>query len=280
MDALAKEVERLASELDQYLLPGTLMDCFEIHRRGQMRKASAHFNDNELSWFLHMLNELRGAADRKDDFDLMFDPIMYMVHHLAWTAPPGLKIELPPLNTEVLKQAEPDSRFREIAESEVAVLRTLADTYPDDAIIGLACIAAAAYLDKDAAISDRQSSIRYLAINASAKLEDYWAADDSLWLKTGNRIVMLDDVVAEMKEKLLRERIVNGEEVRNDDLVCYNEDEIKLFAFNADKFLLSGKTRHLALCGVCQQAIALWIEKARDAEERMLAAGGEILRLN
>ena len=280
MDALAKEVERMASELDQYLLPGNLMDCFEIYRHGQMRKASANFNDNQLSWFLHMLNELRGTADRKDDFDLMFDPLMYMAHHPAWTAPPGLKIALPPLNTEVLKQAEPGSRFREIAESEVARLRTLADTYPDDAIIGLACIAAAAYLDKDAAISDRRSSIRYLAINASAKLEDYWAADDSLWLRTGNRIAILDDVVAEIKEKLLRDGIANGEEVKANDLVCYNEDEIKFFAFNADKFLLSGKTRHLALCGVCQEAIALWIEKARYAEERMLAAGGERLRLN
>ena len=99
MDALAKEVEKMASELDQYLLPGTLMDCFEIYRHGQMRKASANFNDNQLSWFLHMLNELRGTADRKDDFDLMFDPLMYMAHHPAWTAPPGLKIELPPLNT-------------------------------------------------------------------------------------------------------------------------------------------------------------------------------------
>jgi|HubBroStandDraft_6_1064221.scaffolds.fasta_scaffold101781_3 hypothetical protein len=45
------------------------MDCFEYHRRREMRQAAATFTDKELSWFLHMMNELRGVADRKEDFD-------------------------------------------------------------------------------------------------------------------------------------------------------------------------------------------------------------------
>ncbi len=62
-----------------------------------MRKAAISFNDNQLSWFLHMMNELRGVADQKADFDVLFDPAMYMVNHRAWGAPPGLVIELPAL---------------------------------------------------------------------------------------------------------------------------------------------------------------------------------------
>ena len=71
MDVMAEQLENYNRSLEEFILPGTLMDCFEHHRRREMRKAAAAFNDNELSWFLNMMNELRGVADRKDDFDLL-----------------------------------------------------------------------------------------------------------------------------------------------------------------------------------------------------------------
>ena len=131
---------------------------------------------------------------------------MYMVDHPAWGAPPGVLIELPPLNTAVLDRAGAGSIFQVIAEDEVARLRTLSECYPDDALIGLARVAAAAFADVRAAISDRRSAIRYLAVNTSAKLEDYWATDDRLWHEAGDRIVELSDVVAEQKEQILRDK--------------------------------------------------------------------------
>ncbi len=76
MDALTQQLERHKRSLEDFILPATLMDCFEHHRRREMRKAATAFNDNELSWFLQMMNELRGVADHKDDFDVLFDPVM------------------------------------------------------------------------------------------------------------------------------------------------------------------------------------------------------------
>ena len=271
MDALEKEIEQLNQNLNQFILPGSLMDCFEYHRRREMRRAALAFNDNELSWFLHMMNELRGVGDRKDDFDLLFDPVMYMVDHPAWTAPPGLTIELPALNLQVLQRVGTGSEFRRIAENEVTRLRNLSDTYPDDALIGLARVAAAAYLDAGAVTADRRAAIRYLAINASAELEDFWAANDSLWIETGNRIVQLPDVVTELKEQMLRERTIIAEsKVSERDLICYTEEQIKYFAFNPDKFLLSGQTRHMVLCGYCQNRVAKWIERVEQMEKRLM----------
>jgi hypothetical protein len=272
MDVLAQHLEHYNRSVEGFILPGTLMDCFEYHRRRQMRKAAAAFNNNELSWFLHMMNELRGVADRKDDFDLLFDPVMYMVDHPAWAAPPGVLIELPPLNTAVLDRAEVGSIFQAIAQDEVARLRSLAESYPDDALIGIANIAAAAFADVHAVMLDRRSAIRYLAVNASAKLEDYWAKDDRLWHEAGDRIVKLPDVVTEQKEQILREKAAVAQgTVTEADLVCYTEEQIKHFAFNPDKFLLSGKTRHMPLCGFCQEQIARWIVYMRKTEERMLS---------
>ena len=280
MDVLTEEVEKYTRSLEGLILPGSLMDCFEYHRRREMTNAASSFNDNELSWFLHVMNELRGVDDRKEEFDLLFDPVMYMIDHPAWTAPPGLEIELPPLNTAVFAHASTGSRFRQIAEDEVARLRTLADTYPDDAVIGLARIAVAAHLD-ETPIVDRRRAIRYLAMNTSAKLEDFWAGDDTLWLETGTRKVTLPDVVAELKEDLLQQRAAIAEEkVTEKDLVCYTEEEIKHFAFNPDKFLLSGKTRHMPLCGLCQEQIGRWIETVRKAEEKMLSERDGQVRLH
>ena len=272
MDAVAQHLEQYNRFLEEFVLPGTLMDCFEHHRRREMRKAAIAFNDNELSWFLHMMNELRGVADQKDDFDVLFDPVMYMVDHPAWGAPPGLVINLPALNSQVFGRAEADSAFRVIAEEEVAQLRTLAETYPDEAVLGLAKIAAAAFVDAQPDIIDRRSAIRYLAINTSAKLEDYWAADDTPWQEAGDRVVRLSDVVAEQKEQILQDRAaISPETVTEADLECYSEEQIKHFAFNPDKFLLSRKTRHLPLCGYCQERVAYWIKYVRRTEERMLS---------
>ena len=281
MDALTQHLEQYSRSLEEFILPGTLMDCFEHHRRREMRKAAIAFNDNELSWFLHMMNELRGVADHKDDFDILFDPVMYMVNHPAWGAPPGLVIELPALNTQVFERSEVGSLFWTIAEEEVALLRTLAETYPDEAMIGLAKVAAAAFVDAQTAIDDRRSAIRYLAINTSARLEDYWASDDMLWRETGDRVVTLSDVVAEQKEQILKDKAaVASDAITAADLECYTEDQIKYFAFNPDKFLLSGQTRHLPLCGRCQEGVAYWIEYVRQTEERMLSERDGRVSLN
>ena len=274
MDVFTQQLAEYTEPLEAFALPGTLMDCFEYHRRREMRKAAAAFSDRELSWLLHMMNEFRGPADRKEDFDLLFDPVMYMEDHSAWTDLPGLTIDLPSLNTQVFDLVGANSVFRTIAENEVLRLVVLADTYPDKAIVGLTNMAIAAYVDQDALITDRISAIRYLAINTSARLEDYWVADDALWMKTGIRRVNLPDVVEEQKSDILQCRAsVFNTPVTQEDLVCYSEQEVKLFAFNPDRFLLSGKSMHMALCGLCQRQIARWIEYVRNTEERLISDG-------
>ncbi len=275
MDALDHQITQYRQTLEDLILPGTLIDCYEQHRRRLMRQASASFNDNELSWFLDMLNQLRGVADRQDDFDLLFDPMMYTENSYAWDAPPGLAIELPVLNSQLATHPGVTAEFQKIADEEVSQLRTLADTYPDDAICGLALLAAAALVDCDPGITDRRSAIRYLALNASARLEDYWATDDVLWKAAGPRVVKLPDLFLEQKESLRRGSLeaIHGP-LTEVDLTCYTDEEVKRYAFNPDKFLMSGKTRHMPVCGLCQERVAKWVSCAKDAEEKMMAQFG------
>ena len=117
MDALEQQLEQYNRSLEELTLPSALIDCFEHHRRREMRKAAAAFNDNESSWLLDLLNQLRGVADRKDDFDLIFDPMMYTEFHAAWEAPPGCQIDLPPLNSQLLTHASVSSEFERIASN-------------------------------------------------------------------------------------------------------------------------------------------------------------------
>ena len=271
MDALDQQIMQYSQALEDLILPGTLIDCYEQHRRRLMRQASVCFNDNELSWFLDMLNQLRGVADRQDDFDLLFDPMMYTENSYAWDAPPGLAIELPVLNSQLVGFPVVTDRIRQIADEEITQFRTLADSYPDEAICGLALLAAAALVDCDPGITDRRSAIRYLALNASARLEDYWAEDDTLWTTAGTRVVKLPDLFLEQKESLRRGSLeaVHGP-LTEVDLTCYTDEEVKRSAFNPDKLLMSGKTKHMPVCGYCQERVAKWVNYARDAEERMM----------
>jgi hypothetical protein len=59
--------------------------------------------------------------------------------------------------------------------------RVRAETYSDDEILGLAHIAASALVDQGKMFRGREDAIRYLALNASAVIEDLWATDDTLW---------------------------------------------------------------------------------------------------
>ena len=271
MDALDHQISQYSQTLEDLILPGTLIDCYEQHRRRLMRQASACFNDNELSWFLDMLNHLRGVADRQEAFDLLFDPMMYTENSDAWEAPPGLSIELPVLNSQLAALLFVTDEFRKIADEEIAHFRTLADTYPDEAICGLALLAAAALVDCDPGITDRRSAIRYLALNASARLEDYWAEDDTLWKSAGSRVVKLPDLFLEHKEGLRRGSFeATHGPLTEVDLTCYTEAEVKDFAFNPNRFLMSGKTKHMPLCGYCQERVAKWVSFAKDAEQRTM----------
>ena len=275
MDALDHQITQYSQTLEDLILPGTLIDCYEQHRRRLMRQASASFNDNELSWFLDMLNQLRGVADRQDDFDLLFDSMMYTENSYAWDAPPGLAIKLPVLNSQLATHPRVTAEFKKIVDQEISQFRTLAETYPDDAICGRALLAAAALVDCDPGITDRRSASRYLALNASAKLEDYWATDDVLWKAAGPRVVKLPDLFLEQKESLRRGSLeaIHGP-LTELDLTCYTDEEVKRYAFNPDKFLMSGKTRHMPVCGLCQERVAKWVSFAKDAEERTMAQFG------
>ncbi len=64
MEVLEQQLEQYNRSLEELTLPSALIDCFEHHRRRKMRKAAALFNDNELSWLLDLLNQLRAVADR------------------------------------------------------------------------------------------------------------------------------------------------------------------------------------------------------------------------
>ena len=132
MDTLDLEIDYYKNQLTELVLPATLMDCFEVFRRAALRKAAQTFNEKELSWLLLTMNEFRGADDRKEGFDLLFDPLMYTVDHPAWSAPPGTVIELPVLNSGLYERAGRGTRFRAIADSELTALSVLTDGYPDE----------------------------------------------------------------------------------------------------------------------------------------------------
>ena len=69
---------------------------------------------------------------------------------------------------------------------------------------------------------------------------------------------------------LTEQTAMSPETVMKAALECYSEDQIKHFAFNPDQFLLSRKTRHLPLCGYCQERVARWLEYVRRMEKQMM----------
>ena len=109
MATLHTDVDKMIQELNQYILPSTLMECFDAYREEKYREAIKTIPEATLAWFLDMLNRYRGPEDKKESLLEVFDPNTYTENHPAWESPPGRVIELPALTSEVVALAEKES---------------------------------------------------------------------------------------------------------------------------------------------------------------------------
>jgi hypothetical protein len=257
MNSPTTDIDQMTKELNQFQLPGSLMESFDAYREDTVRSAAREFNASQLSWFLDLLNRFRGPDDRKESLLDVFDPGMFTANHPAWETAPGTKIELPALTSEVAKIADRNSEFAEVAREEVRNFRELVSTFVDEEILGLANIARAALVDRTRSFQGREDAIRYLALNASALLEDLWAQDDTPWLKAPARQIQFDDMVAKRKAELLAPTTARPP-FQEKDFACYTEEEIRAFAFDVRKLFLTERARHLAICSRCQRRLEYW----------------------
>jgi hypothetical protein len=138
------DIEQMIQELNAIQLPGSLMESFDAYREDTLRTATKEFTSSQLNWYLDLLNRFRGPDDRKDSLLDVFDPEMYTVNHPAWDAPPGTRIEMPALTSDVASLADGNSEFADLAREEIREFRELAESFADEEVLGLARIAQAA----------------------------------------------------------------------------------------------------------------------------------------
>jgi hypothetical protein len=273
MQTPATEIDQMIVQLNEFILPSSLMESFDVYREESVKSAARRFNDAQLSWFLDMLNRFRGPDDRKDSLVDIFDPGMYTCDHPAWEAAPGTRIEMPALTSEVARLVDRNSEFAEIAKEEINEFRDHAETYADDEILGLAHIAAASLVDQGKTFHGREEAIRYLALNTSAVLEDLWATDDTLWRNAPARHIQFDDMVAKRKADLLKAESIRPH-FEERDFACYSEDEIRKFAFDIRSLLLINRAKHLAICTRCQTRLESWTKLVEKFEQNTAMHNG------
>ncbi|MFP5228276.1 MAG: hypothetical protein ACLGXA_11675 [Acidobacteriota bacterium] len=257
------DIQEMIKELNRFQLPNSLMESFDAWREHVTGVASREYSPSQLSWFLDLLNRFRGPEDRKDSLLEVFDPGMYTANHPAWEAAPGTEIELPALTSDVAGIADGDSEVAEIARAEIREFRELARQFADEEIVGLAKIARAALADQRRFAGGREDAVRYLALNASALLEDLWAQDDALWVTAASRRVHFEDMVARRKLEILAATSARPP-FQEKDFACYTDDEIRTFAFDVRKLFLTERAKHLAICSRCQRRLEYWSGLVED----------------
>jgi hypothetical protein len=268
MENLNTDVQKMIEELNQYMLPSTLMECFDAWREEAYKQAIRSIPKSSLGWFLDMLNRFRGPEDRKESLFEVFDPSLFTVDHPAWQSPPGTVIELPALTSEIAAKADRESEFAEAAREEVREFREHADPYDDEELMQLGAIVVAGLGDQRRTFQNRDAVIRYLALNASPRMEDLWVSDDSEWLEAPRRRIEFPDMLAWRKEQLLRGD--GPPSLREQELICYSEDEIRRFGLDIRSLFLHDRPRHLAICSRCQARLESWMKQLRDFDQQTL----------
>jgi hypothetical protein len=219
-----------------------------------------------------MLNRYRGPEDRKESLLEVFDPSMFTVNHPAWEKPPGTAIDLPALTSEIAARAEKGSEMVEIAREEVREFREHTDTYDDAELVELGRIAIAGLADSGRTFRDREDVIRYLAFNASAGLEGLWALDDTAWIKAPARHVEFPDMVERRKEQLLAGK--GTPRMREEELRCYSDDEVRSFALDMRSLFIHDRARHLAVCTRCQTRLESWTKLLSEFDRNTFTRHG------
>lgn len=253
----AMDVQQMIEQLDQFQLPGSLMESLDAYREDSVKAVTDAFSHSQLAWFRDLMNRFRGPDDRKDSLLDVFDPCMFTTDHPAWDSEPGTSIELPALTSEVAALAANDEEFTHRARLELASFREHADAYDDSELLGLARIARASLVDRERAFHGRDDAIKYLALNASVQLEDLWALDDTLWTRAPIRHIEFDDMVAKRKVDLMATSVAPVQ-FSERDFACYTEDEFRAFAFDMRSFFLMNRTKHLTICSRCQNRLKYW----------------------
>jgi hypothetical protein len=272
MEAPETNIRRMIQELNQYILPSTLMESFDAYREEAFEEAIRSIAPSTLAWFLDLLNRYRGPGDRNESLLEVFDPSMFTVNHPAWEMPPGTAIDLPALTSDVAARAERDSELAEIARSEIRQFREHADTYDDAELMELGAIAIAGLGDPGRTFHDREDVLRYLALNASTEMEDLWATDDTAWANAPVRHIEFPDMVARRKEKLLAEKDTLS--IREADFCCYSDDEVRSFALDMRTLFVHDRARHLAICRRCQMRLKSWTKLLNEFDRNTLTRHG------
>ncbi len=266
MEAQATDIDQMIRQLNEFIVPSTLMESFDAYREESVKASARNFSEAQLSWFLEMLNRFRGADDCKDSLLDIFDPSMFTFEHPAWGAAPGTQIEMPALTSDVAVLAAQDSEFASVANGEIGEFRNHAETYAEEEILGLAQLAASSLADQGKTFPGREEAIRYLALNASALLEDLWATDDTLWKDAPARRIQFDDMVQKRMADLLKLQSIQPP-FEEADFTCYSEDEIRKFAFDIRSLFLTNRAKHVAVCTRCQTRLESWTKLVEEFDQ-------------
>jgi hypothetical protein len=273
MEMPATDISQMILQLNKFILPSCLMESFDAYREEAVKNVAQIFNQSQLSWFVDMLNRFRGMDDGKDSLLDIFDPGMYTCDYPAWEAAPGTRIEMPALTSDVAEFVDNASEFAEVAREEINEFRDHADTYADEEIISLAKIARAALVDQGRTFRGREDAIRYLALNASAALEDLWAYDDTLWRNAPARHIEFTDMVAKRKADLLSDEYFRSS-FEEGDFTCYSEEDIRRFAFDVRSLFLTNRAKHLAICTRCQTRLESWTRLVEKFDQTVTTRNG------
>ena len=218
------------------------------------------------------MNRYRGPENRKESLLEVFDPCMYTENHPAWESPPGTVIELPVLTSEIAVMAEKGSDLAEIARDEIRTFRDHVDTYGDEELMCLGEIAKGGLADQKTVFQTCEEIIRYVALNASAEMEDLWAADATAWLEAPVRRIEFPDMVLRRREQMLHGQLAPA--LKEQDFVCYSDNEVRGFACDLRSLFVHDRSRHLAICTGCKKRLEAWTKIISDFDSKMGTKNG------
>jgi hypothetical protein len=176
--------------------------------------------------------------------------------HESDTAAAGREITLTPLPSQIAAaMCSHESTFMSLIAQETAKLMNATSHFTDAQVAHLGEIAMAGFVDV-VEISNREAVLAYIAANTSEILEMYIKTNPAILSVAPARTIQMPDMVTMVKDQLLYLSSTAGIPIEPAELECLSPSEIELFAGNQTAMLLSGRSRHMAICPTCLKKLS------------------------
>ncbi len=230
----------LVEHFGMYQVPDTMADAVEQYRIDSLRSAMETLHVGTEIFELLVTED----DSKTDDFGSLCDPIAYFGDSSLNYVKPATTVSLPPVPSTLAEMGVGGPALWIVPAVPKALKQ--ADS---SSIRKVATLTATSFCDKGFVLGDRETNLRYIALNSVDHPASLILRESKLWIPF-RRTIEIPDMVAVRKADFVRLFVTLGVPLEARELECLSKADLVACATDLRSYILE-RNRHVVFCKAC-----------------------------